>query len=148
MTIELAIENDIVESLESEIKDYKIEAFSGDYQGTFDRAQKQNLGLIVVAHSQDSATYDIMTRNMTTMTLPFAINILSNDRRSQKGLYEILDRVRNLMLRYSFLQYQCKVIAHQMLPNKYPTETGIFVGEINIEIKVDLYNVQRYLNEN
>lgn len=148
MTPELFIEQDIVRYLSDSIKDYQIECFSGDPDESIIRAQKLNKGLVVVAHSSDSADYGDRARNMQLMTIPFAINLLSNSRKDATELFELLHRVRTLMLDYQFSVFPSRILRHLIHPVKFPNASGIFVGEIDLEIRIDLFSIQKLINEN
>lgn len=133
MTLELALENDIVKYLQDEMPDRSVEPYQGVEKDAVDRAISKSGGIILVSQSWSDANYSDRTARGYAITIPITISMLNTERRANNGIYMLLNQVRELMFNYQFYNYSPRVVSHRITPEKIK---GIFGADIELEFKL------------
>jgi len=140
VTVELNIEQKIVEHLHQSIGNIRIEAYNGDLVGTIEKALQNGIGLITVSHSNESIDYRYYSENLTKGIIneKYVVTILVCDLKSRETLYEFVNNVRESLMSFSYGRQIAKVLSHTISPQKFPEDVknGLYIGDVALEVKV------------
>ena len=139
MTIELEIEKAIVDFLKHEYPGLAIEALSEDIVLLIDRARSKAKGLVVVSHSNQPADYTMIPAayGRYVITERYVITILSNSRRDNEGVAELIDKFRKTMQNFVWRNRRMKQLSHSISPQKFPDiKDGVYIGDLEFEIEI------------
>jgi len=150
MTVELDIENQIVEYLQQKLPAIKIEANDADLSVLILKALGESKGLIVVSHDSRPDEYNNASENdsRSILTERYVISIFSKDRRGREGMYDSVDKIRTAMSGFVYRRTaKAKLTGHLFSPQKFPDIIdGVFVGDVYVQFKLQ-YPFQQHILE-
>lgn len=138
-TVELDIENQIVEYLQSKITDIDIEAYNSDIVSVYNKAKESRNGLVVV--STENGSDPKVISNNTASSEPIyeigvmaVVTVLTHDRRNQEGNAEYYNKIRDLLYTFTYNTYRGIFKQFDYKPIRlYDIEEGLWKSDIVIE---------------
>lgn len=138
-TVELDIENQIVEYLQTEITDIDIEAYNSDIVSVYNKAKESRIGLVVVS-AENGSDPKVITNNTLNcepiyeIGILAVVTILTHDRRNQEGNAEYYNKIRDMLYTFTYKSYRAAFKQFEYKPIRlYDIEEGLWKSDIVIE---------------
>jgi hypothetical protein len=138
-TVELDIENKIVEYLQEEITDIDIEAYNSDIISVYNKAKECRNGLVVVS-TENGSDPNVISNNAVRgepiyeIGVLAVVTILTHDRRNREGNAVFYNQIRDLLHTFTYNTYRGIFKYFEYKPIRlYDIEEGLWKSDIVIE---------------
>jgi hypothetical protein len=135
MSIELDIEESLVNHLSTELSEIKCEAIGNmDFNDKelIARAQRKPKGYVIVQYMGTEAETRSENSTLYKLNATFTLYCFTKSRKGHDGIYELLDSIRSKTIAFEYEKHRMIFIRDAMHP--FPVSDGLFMSELQFEL--------------